>query len=295
MISNTHIDSFKWYLTNERMASANTVTSYIRDVSRFADFLENHGKDDLSTATENEIRLFLSRLEESGLSSATISRCNASLKAFFSRLSDLGVILQSPAAGVTAFVSDKQLPKILSSKEIEHLMLLPDVKDAKGCRDKAMLETIYATGLRVSELIALDENDVNLTTGLITCRSVKERSIPLHAAAVIAIENYLVFARHKIASPDEFALFVNTGGGRMSRQGFWKLLKVYSEKANFEEDVTPQTLRHSFAAHMLENGADIRSLQEMLGHANISTTRLYARVVKKQLKDVYTQSHPRAQ
>ena len=298
-MSNTaHIKSYKKYLVDERMASANTVISYIRDVTRFADFLELQGCGDLASATKEDILRFLSCLEESGLSPATIMRFIASLKVFFSRLTDVGIVRQSPALNVNSYTSasssEKTLPRILSAEDIDRLLNQPDTADPKGCRDKAMLETLYATGLRVSELIALDLSDVNLTTGLITCRGNKIRSIPLYNAAIRAIENYLILARMKIANQNEPALFVNTGGGRMSRQGFWKLFKSYTEKAMIQEDITPQTLRHSFAAHLLENGADIRSLQEMLGHANTSTTQLYARVVKKTLKDVYTKTHPRA-
>jgi len=205
-----------------------------------------------------------------------------------------GFFRSNPAEGLSAASAEKKPPRILTGDEIGYLLEQPDIRDPKGCRDKAMLETLYATGIRVSELIALDESDVNLTTGLITCRNGKERIIPIYPAAVKAISTYLLDARHKMALPGESALFVNTGGGRMSRQGFWKILKSYTEKAGIKEDITPQMLRHSFAAHLLENGADLRSLQELLGHADISSTQVYARAVKKQLKDVYHKAHPRA-
>jgi len=174
------------------------------------------------------------------------------------------------------------------------LLEQPDENDLKGCRDKAMLETLYATGIRVSEIIALDESDVNLVTGLITCRNGKERIIPLHSAAVNAIARYLSIVRPVMATSGECALFVNTYGERMTRQGFWKVLKSYAAKAEINDDLAPQMLRNSFAAHLLENGADLRSLQEMLGHADISSTYMYARVVKQNLKDVYSKAHPRA-
>ena len=157
-----------------------------------------------------------------------------------------------------------------------------------------MLETLYATGIRVSELIALDVTDVNLVTGLIVCRNGKERTIPIYEAAVRAISHYLSFSRPCMAVADELSLFVNTGGGRMSRQGFWKIMKSYLERAQISEDITPQMLRHSFAAHLLENGADLHSLQKMLGHADIASTQVYARVVNQQLKNVYQKAHPRA-
>ena len=296
MVNINYIDSYRNYLTDERLASVNTVASYIRDVSRFADFFENRGNGtcDYINATEDDVRLFLQGLEERGLSPATITRAIASLKAFFIRMADIGIVEKSPMSGISAAASEKTLPRILDADEISRLLEQPDVTDHKGCRDKAMLETLYASGLRVSELIALDMSDVNLTIGLIICRNKRERSIPIYDAAVRSVSNYLSFARPVIASADESALFVNTGGCRMSRQGFWKLLRGYTEKAGINGDITPQMLRHSFAAHLLENGADLRSLQEMLGHADISSTQVYARLVKKQLKEAYNNSHPRA-
>jgi len=281
-------------LTDERKAPVNTVSSYIHDVTQFADFLWEDGKDDVALATEDDIRLFLSRLEECGRAPATISRCIASLKAFFGRLAEDGLIGLSPASGISAITAKKKPPRILTGEDITRLLEQPDCKDLKGSRDKAMLETLYATGFRVSELLALDKADVNLDTGLITCRNGKERVIPIYAEAVRAIDSYLSGSRPKMAAPGEDALFVNTSGGRMSRQGFWKVLKGYSEKARITKDITPQMLRHSFAAHLLENGADLRSLQEMLGHADIASTQVYTHVVKRQLKDVYNKSHPRA-
>lgn len=296
MFNTAHIDDYKRYLSDVRLAPANTVSSYIRDITKFAVFLEADGKDDFLGVSSEDIKLFMCHLEECGHAPATVSRCVASLKAFFNRMAAEGVVENSPAAGVTAAVTKKELPSVLTGKEIEHLLEQPDVTDAKGCRDKAMLETLYATGLRVSELLALDNTDVNLATDLITCRgsSSKERSIPVYTAAAAAISDYLSEVRPKLALPDERALFVNTAGKRMSRQGFWKLLKNYARMADINTEITPQMLRNSFAAHLLENGADMRILQEMLGHADISSTQVYARVVKKQLKDVYNKSHPRA-
>ena len=294
MFNNKHIDEYKRYLTDERHAPVNTISSYIRDITQFADFLWADGKDDFSGVAEEDVRLYLSQLEENGRSPATLSRCVASLKAFYSHMIVEGFINRNPASGISVTGVAKKPPKILTGKEVTLLLEQPDSNDPKGCRDRAMLETLYATGIRVSELIALDQTDVNLTTGLITCRNGKERVIPIYAVAVGAIKHYLSFARPKMAVSDECALFVNTSGNRMSRQGFWKVLKGYSWKASIAEDITPQMLRHSFAAHLLENGADIRSLQEMLGHADISSTQVYARVVKQQLKDVYNKAHPRA-
>ena len=294
MFDSTYIDIYKKYLTDERQAPINTVSSYIRDITKFADFLLDGGRYDFADVTENEIRLFLSRLEENGRSPATVLRSVASLKAFFGHMTDEGLFGGNPVMGISVSALPKKPPRILTGEEIKRLLEQPDSKDPKSCRDKAMFETLYATGIRVSELVALNVSDVNLATGLITCRNGKERMIPIYAAAVKSIGNYLTIARPLMADKEECALFVNTGGERMTRQGFWKVLKSYTSKAQIDEDVTPQMLRHSFAAHLLENGADIRALQEMLGHADISSTQKYARVVKQQLKDVYNNAHPRA-
>jgi integrase/recombinase XerD len=294
LFDSTYIDTYRKYLTDERRSPANTVLAYIRDITKFAKFLENGGKADFSSAIESDVRTYIAQLEETGRSPATVSRCIASLKAFFNRMISEGGIVHNPAASVSATLREKKPPQILSGEEIERLLEQPDISDPKGRRDKAMLETLYATGIRVSELVALDESDVNLATGLITCRNGRERIIPIYAAALKAIDHYLLHARPKMASVDTRALFVNAGGGRMSRQGFWKILKGYTEKARIKEDITPQMLRNSFAAHLLENGADLRSLQQMLGHADISSTQVYARAVRKQLKDVYNKAHPKA-
>ena len=294
MFDTTCIDNFKDHLVNERHVSTNTLSSYIRDITQFTSYLTNAGISDFSCVSECEIKAFLSRLEENGRSPATISRCISSIKVFFVYLTDQGYYEKSPAACISSAITEKKPPILLSDTEIEQLLDQPDESDAKGCRDKAILETLYATGMRVSELIALDISDISPATGLITCRNNRERTIPLYAAALKAVCSYLTSARTIIAAPDESALFVNTNGRRMSRQGLWKILKHYAEKATIKVDITPQILRHSFAAHLLENGADLRSLQEMLGHADISSTQVYARAVKKQLKDVYKKAHPRA-
>jgi len=244
--------------------------------------------------TKEDIQYYISQLLDNGRSPATVSRCIASLKAFFRRMMDEGFVGVNPAAELTAIASPKKAPNILTNKEIELLLEQPNIHDIKGCRDKAMLETLYATGIRVSELIALDVTDVNLATGLIICRNVRERTVPIYTTAVRAISHYVSFSRPNMAIQGEVSLFVNTGGGRMSRQGFWKILKGYLAKAQISEDITPQMLRHSFAAHLLENGADLHSLQKMLGHADISSTQVYARIVNQQLKDVYQKAHPRA-
>jgi len=289
-----YINSYRDYLTNERRVADNTVSSYIRDITQFSDHLQNGDIADFNHVTKEDVQFYISLLLDTGRSPATVSRFIASIKAFFRRMMDDGYKGPNPTTDLDTIAYSKKAPSILTSEEIERLLEQPGINDIKGCRDKAMLETLYATGIRVSELISLDITDVNLVTGLVTCRNGRERTIPLYATAVRAISHYLSFSRPAMAVTGEVSLFVNTGGGRMSRQGFWKILKSYLEAAQISQDVTPQMLRHSFAAHLLENGADLRSLQKMLGHADISSTQVYARVVNQQLKDVYEKAHPRA-
>lgn len=201
----------------------------------------------------------------------------------------------NPAKGVALEKVERKLPQILTSKEVELFLEQPDPRDAKGCRDKAMLELLYATGIRVSELIDLNMEHLNLSAGFLRCvTKKKERIIPLYSAAVRALADYIEHVRPQlIEQPGERALFVNMNGSRMSRQGFWKIIKHYQDMAEIKKDITPHTLRHSFAAHLLENGADLRSIQEMLGHADISSTQVYTQVINQKLKDVYNKAHPR--
>ena len=209
---------------------------------------------------------------------------------------DLGVVNSNPARTITPVRAERKFPQILTGKEVELFLEQPECVDAKGYRDHAMLELLYATGIRVSELINLDADDLNLSAGFLRCSSRgKERIIPLYAGAVKALGDYVKNIRPQIVfEPDETALFVNMNGERMSRQGFWKIIKYYQEKAEIKKEITPHTLRHSFAAHLLENGADLHSLQEMLGHADISSTQVYSHLVKQKLQDVYHKAHPRA-
>lgn len=231
-----------------------------------------------------------------GKSAASVTRFLASVKSFYNFLLSNGDIAANPAKGVTAAKVERKYPEILTNKEVELFLEQPQCVDAKGFRDHAMLELLYATGIRVSELISMNLSDLNLTAGFIRCSSKgKERIIPLYHGAVKALQDYVKNVRPQlIADNEEEALFVNMNGERMSRQGFWKIIKHYQEKAGIEKDITPHTLRHSFAVHLLENGADLRSIQEMLGHADISSTQIYTHVVKRQLKDVYQKAHPRA-
>ena len=294
MLDACTISEYRDYLINERQASANTVSSYVRDITQFAEYLGKMGVNSFYDVCEDDVRLFLLHLDKKGRSNATMTRCVASLKGFYNHLSCENDMTINPVVGISSVTVEKKLPRLLTGEEIDCLLEQPDISDQKGCRDKAMLETLYATGMRVSELIALDISDISISTMLITCRNDRVRSIPLYVGAVKAISDYMSNVREYMATPDETALFVNTNGRRMSRQGCWKILKSYADKAQIDEDITPRTLRNSFAAHLLENGADIHLLQEILGHADISSTQVYARAVKQQLKDVYNKAHPRA-
>ena len=246
--------------------------------------------------TETRVSTYLDFLSGQGKSPATVSRSLASIKGFYHYLVSKGVMEENPAAHVASVKSEKKLPQVLTGKEVERLLAQPKCTDMKGYRDKAMLELLYATGIRVTELISLNLTDVNLAGSFIHCESKgKERIIPLYPAAVDALAVYMQNIRPKmIADINEQALFVNMNGDRMSRQGFWKIVKSYQEKAHIDKDITPHTLRHSFAAHLLENGADLHSIQEMMGHSDISSTQVYAQLVKQQLKSVYNKSHPKA-
>ena len=288
------LSKYEAYLKDEKNASANTLSSYLRDIRQLGAYLSAHDVSGFDTAAEGDLSAYIASLKSAGKSIATVSRAIASIKSFYSFLQENDIISENPSLVLVPDKTAQKLPQILTSKEVELLLEQPECVDAKGYRDRAMLELLYATGIR--ELINLDIYDLNLSAGIITCHGRdRDRAIPLYNAAIKALSEYTEFIRPRmIASPDEKALFVNVSGERMSRQGFWKLIKSYQAKAGIEKDITPHTLRHSFAAHLLENGADLHSIQEMLGHADISSTQIYSQLVKKQLKDVYNKAHPRA-
>ena len=291
-----YIADYRTWLQEEKHASDNTLSSYLRDINQFKTWLLGAGSPDLRRVKKDTINEYMLYLSGAGKSPATITRCTASLKSFYAYMLGRGAVKTNPAKNIAALKVERKCPEILTSKEVELFLEQPKCVDEKGYRDRAMLELLYATGIRVSELIGLDVGDVNLAGGFIRCRSkTRERIIPLYRTAIKALRDYITDIRPRIISgPDEQALFVNMNGGRMSRQGFWKIIKYYQEKAEISKDITPHTLRHSFAVHLLENGADLRSIQEMLGHADISSTQIYAHIIKKHLKDVYQKAHPRA-
>ena len=291
-----YIGEYASYLRLERCSSDNTITSYVRDVTQFCRYLEEVEETELLQCAQEHIERYIAYMTGRGKSAASVARSVASLKSFYSYLLSQGVVRSNPAKPTAAVRTERKLPQILSGKEVDLFLEQPQCVDPKGYRDHAMLELLYATGIRVSELIGLNVEDVNLPAGLIRCVSRgKERIIPLYAAAVKALTDYVRDIRPQLVlTPREPALFVNMSGERMSRQGFWKIVKYYQEKAQIDKDITPHTLRHSFAAHLLENGADLRSIQEMLGHADISSTQIYSHMVKQKLQDVYHKAHPRA-
>ncbi len=289
------IGRYERYLADEKKASKNTLSSYLRDIRQFGDFLTGSGCDYV-TAEEEDLNAYIDHLREVGKSVATVSRNIASLKNFYVWMKLQGYVDANPTGQLVPDKATHKLPSVLTAQEVDLLLAQPECTDRKGYRDRAMLELLYATGIRVSELIGLDVSDLNLAAGIINCRGRdKVRTIPLYPKAVKALKDYVDFIRPEmIAVPGERALFVNVSGERMSRQGFWKIVKSYQQKAGIEKDITPHTLRHSFATHLLENGADLHSIQEMLGHADISSTQIYSQLVKRQLKDIYNKAHPRA-
>ena len=290
------IGAYENYLTKVKQASANTIASYMRDIRQFSEWLRAAEGTDVVDASQVNISEYLAHLEDEGRSGATVSRNLASLKNFFSYVVSSGFLETTPVTDIHVERGEKKMPQILTGREIELLLAQPACVDAKGCRDKAMLEVMYATGIRVTELIDLDVDDFNLEAGTIKCAGAKKtRSIPLYPAALKALSSYLMEVRRgMIADPDEKALFVNVSGMRMSRQGFWKILKYYQASAHIEKDITPHTLRHSFAVHLLENGADLGSVQELMGHSDISSTQMYTHMVNQKLKSVYEKCHPKA-
>ncbi|WP_018131896.1 site-specific tyrosine recombinase XerD [Effusibacillus pohliae] len=291
------IERFIHYLAVERGLSQNTLESYQRDLIAYTEFLQRSGVADVNQTRRANIIAYLADLQQKGRATSTISRNLASIRAFYSFLLRDGLIDGDPAANLESPKIEKRLPQVLTVEDVEALLDSPDLKTSTGLRDKAMLELLYASGIRVSELVSLNVDDVNLNMGFLKCygKGAKERIIPLGSVALQMLEEYLNRARAKLLRDrSETSLFVNHHGQRLTRQGFWKIIKKYAKAANINKEITPHTLRHSFATHLLENGADLRSVQEMLGHADISTTQIYTHITKSRLKEVYAKTHPRA-
>lgn len=289
------IDSFVSYLHDVKNTSNNTEMSYRRDLEKVRQFMKGRGIRDVREITAQDLNSYVFYLKEKDFKAATISRNIASIKAFYHFLCKEGIVTEDISEGLKAPKIEKKMPEILSMEEVVCLLEQPKGNTPKEIRDKAMLELLYATGIRVTELITLRLSDINLQMGVIVCRdSSKERIIPFGSEARKALVKYLEHAREEmIDDPESEYLFANCSGQPMSRQGFWKLIKFYSKKAGIRTDITPYTLRHSFAAHLVENGADLRSVQEMLGHSDISTTQVYANINHNRIREVYAKAHPR--
>ncbi len=289
------LSEFIEYLEKEKKLTANTLASYRHDIQAFLEYCADETLSPVQI-TQKNVKAYLSHLKQLGRANSTISRELVSLKNYYAFMQRRSTVSTNPAAGIRPPRIEKKLPQILTPSEIERLLEQPSPTDPKGSRDKAMLELLYATGIRVTELVWLNVSDVNLDMGFIRCCSTaKERIVPFGKMCTQALTAYMTEARPKLLrTPEEPALFLNILGQRMSRQGFWKLLKQYAASAGIEASITPHTLRHSFAAHLVENGADLHAVQSMLGHADISTTQMYVQLMNSKIKDVYAKAHPRA-
>lgn len=284
------------FLERDKRLSLNTLQSYRRDVEQYITYLAEMNLHNIASTNKVTVITYLLHLQKKGRATSTISRNLASIRSFYQYLAKNKVIEQDPTADLESPKVEKKLPQILSTQEVELLLEQPKCVDLKGYRDKAMLELLYATGIRVSELISLNITDINIDGGFIKCnKGLRERMIPIGSMAITALKEYLSKSRGLlIQRSDEKSVFVNINGKRLTRQGFWKIIKLYKNQAKISKDITPHTLRHSFAAHLLDNGADLRSIQEMLGHSDISSTQIYAQIARNRLKDVYKKTHPRA-
>ncbi|MDR2531178.1 MAG: tyrosine recombinase XerD [Oscillospiraceae bacterium] len=286
---------FAEYLDREKHVAENTRSSYICDLSQFLRYLDTQRLDPLEVSS-GDVDDYVTRLKLNGKACSTLSRSLASLKCFYGYLCTTGAMAMNPTVGVSLERQKRKLPQVLTGNEMNNFLDQVLDGDYKGMRDRAMLELLYATGIRVSELVALDITDVDFANKFLNCRGKGGiRLIPMYDGAVDALMRYVRYARpHMTDDTSRKSLFVNVNGTRMSRQGFWKIVKNYQEKAGIPKDITPHTLRHSFAAHLLENGADLHSLKEMLGHADISSTQVYKKLIENQINEVYHRTHPRA-
>lgn len=292
----SQLNSYLEYLARTKHSSSNTLQAYRRDLEKFYGFADVRGVHTFSSLTVEDVEEYKLYLTSVGLSASSVSRSLSALRGLFQYLIAAGFAETNPARCVHNDKSEKRELSILTSKEVECLLQQPDTRDVKGIRDKAMLELLYATGIKVSELLRLNVTDVNLALSFVRCgEEGKERYIPLYPVALQAMKNYLEHSRKLIAAGEsENTLFLNIAGDCMTRQGFWKILKGYVRAAGITKDITPYTLRHSFAAHLLENGADIHDIQEILGHRDPASTQRYAQYLKEKMNNKYIKFHPRA-
>ena len=289
------LNLFFGFLENEKKVSLNTLQSYKRDLKQFENYLGTiEGK--YNELTNDGIKDYIKYMQEQGKKTSTISRGLAAIRSFYQYETKNKQVEKDPTEGIQSPKIEKRVPSVLTSSEVALLLEQPKNVDLKGTRDKAMLEFAYATGMRVTEIISLNVEDINLETGYATCRNgKKERTVPIGEMSLKALKDYMLNARHTMIKDDnEQALFVNVNGQRLTRQGFWKIIKYYKEQAHIDKDITPHVLRHSFATHLLQNGADLKSIQTMLGHSDILSTQIYMQFQDESLKNIYKKAHPRA-
>ena len=289
------ISSFLEFIKDDKKLSENKLQSYRRDIVQFEQYTNNN-RINYQKITDEEMKKYFDYLQESGKKTSTISRNVASIRSFYQFLVRNKKVKKDPTEKIQSPKVEKKVPSILTSSEIELLLDQPKDVDLKGIRDKAMLEFAYATGMRVSEIISLNIEDVNLKDGLVSCKyGSRQRNIPLGSLSLKALAEYIENSRPILIKDEKVnALFVNTNGRRLTRQGFWKIVKYYKDQAHITKDITPHVLRHSFATHLLQNGADLKSIQMMLGHSDISSTQVYMQFQDESIKNIYKHAHPRA-
>ena len=289
------LNLFFGFLENDKKVSNNTLQSYKRDLKQFEKYIEEQGEK-YNKITDEDIKNYITYMQEIGKKPSTISRGIASIRSFYQYETKNKKVEEDPTEGIQSPKIEKRVPNVLTSKEVALLLEQPKNVDLKGTRDKAMLEFAYATGMRVTEIISLNIDDINLEQGYATCKNgKKERTVPIGNMSLKALKDYIENARNiMIKDENEKALFVNVNGQRLTRQGFWKIIKYYKEQAHIEKDITPHVLRHSFATHLLQNGADLKSIQTMLGHSDILSTQIYMQFQDETLKNIYKKAHPRA-
>lgn len=291
-----YLSEFEVYLRDIKKSSANTLESYMRDIRQFASYCDTVKLRTLSSVKAPLINDYIVYLQNAGKSSATLTRILASLRCYFAFLNSIEITSSDPIKDIKLEREKKKLPEVLTSKEVSTLLAQPNARDLKGCRDKAMLELLYATGIKVSELISIEVQDLNLSVGVLHLHNGKtDRFIPLYPDAIKSLSNYCNNVRDIVVlNSDTTALFTNMSGEPMTRQGLWKIIKYYAEKANIKKDITPHTIRHSFATHLLENGAPLKDIQEILGHSDLSSTQIYAQLMRNRYAQSYKKYHPLA-
>ena len=292
---NEQIKLFLKFLQNDKKLSDNTLQSYKRDITQFEQYI-NENQIDYTKVDEKNVKNYLEYLQNIGKKSSTVSRNLASIRSFYQYCVRTKKVLLDPTNNIQAPKIEKRVPSILTAKEVELLLDQPQDVDLKGIRDKAMLEFAYATGMRVTEIISLNLEDVNFEESYVSCKTgTKQRNIPLGTMSLKALKEYVEEARPYLIKDDNVkSLFVNINGKRLTRQGFWKIVKYYKEQAHITKEITPHVLRHSFATHLLQNGADLKAIQSMLGHSDISSTQVYMQFQDEGIKNVYKNTHPRA-